>query len=52
LSPEAWEAIKAKARFDVARIEEIEKEVQHDVIAFVSNVARTWGPKGGGSISD
>jgi adenylosuccinate lyase len=43
---EAWEAIKAKARFDVARIEEIEKEVQHDVIAFVSNVAENVGPEG------
>jgi adenylosuccinate lyase len=44
--PEALVAIKAKARFDVARIEEIEKEVQHDVIAFVSNVAENVGPEG------
>jgi adenylosuccinate lyase len=44
--PEALQAIKAKARFDVARIEEIEKEVQHDVIAFVSNVAENVGPEG------
>ena len=43
---EALEAIKDKARFDVARIEEIEKEVQHDVIAFVSNVAENVGPEG------
>ncbi len=43
---EACEAIKAKARFEVARIEEIEKEVQHDVIAFVSNVAENVGPEG------
>jgi adenylosuccinate lyase len=43
---EALETIKAKARFDVARIEEIEKEVQHDVIAFVSNVAENVGPEG------
>jgi adenylosuccinate lyase len=43
---EAHEAIAAKARFDVARIEEIEKEVQHDVIAFVSNVAENVGPEG------
>ena len=42
----AFEAIQAKARFDVARIEEIEKEVQHDVIAFVSNVAENVGPEG------
>jgi adenylosuccinate lyase len=38
--------IKEKARFDVARIDAIEKEVQHDVIAFVSNVAENVGPEG------
>ncbi len=32
--------------FDVARIEEIEREVQHDVIAFVSCVAENVGPEG------
>jgi adenylosuccinate lyase len=44
--PEAVAAIKQKARFDMARIEAIEKEVQHDVIAFVSNVAESVGPEG------
>jgi adenylosuccinate lyase len=43
---EALLAIKERARFDVARIEEIEKEVQHDVIAFVSCVAESVGPEG------
>ena len=43
---EAVEAIRSRARFDVARIEEIEREVQHDVIAFVSNVAESIGPEG------
>jgi adenylosuccinate lyase len=43
---EALSAIRARARFDVARIEEIEKEVQHDVIAFVSTVAENVGPEG------
>src|SRR5882672_1958954 len=43
---EAREAIRAKARFDVARIDAIEREVQHDVIAFVSNVAENVGPEG------
>ncbi len=43
---EALLAIKAKARFEVARIDAIEKEVQHDVIAFVSNVAENVGPEG------
>jgi len=35
-----------KARFDVARIDAIEKEVGHDVIAFVSAVAENVGPEG------
>jgi len=43
---EAAEALRSRARFDVARIEEIEREVQHDVIAFVSNVAESVGPEG------
>src|SRR5512134_3480214 len=43
---EALEAIKARARVDVARIDEIEREVQHDVIAFVSCVAESVGPEG------
>jgi adenylosuccinate lyase len=43
---EALAAIRKNARFDVARIEAIEKEVQHDVIAFVSNVAESIGPEG------
>jgi adenylosuccinate lyase len=42
----ALAAIREKGRFDPARIEEIEKEVQHDVIAFVSNVAENVGPEG------
>jgi adenylosuccinate lyase len=42
----ALAAIRGKARFDLARIEEIEKEVQHDVIAFVSCVAESVGPEG------
>jgi adenylosuccinate lyase len=43
---EALAAIRDKARFDVARIDAIEREVQHDVIAFVSNVAENVGPEG------
>ena len=46
IPPEALAAIKAKARFEVSRIEEIESEVQHDVIAFVSAVAENVGPEG------
>ncbi len=43
---EALLAIRERARFDVARIDAIEREVQHDVIAFVSNVAENVGPEG------
>lgn len=43
---EAVEEIKAKANFDVARIAEIEAEVQHDVIAFLTNVNEYVGDAG------
>jgi adenylosuccinate lyase len=36
--------IQEKANFEVARIAEIEKETQHDVIAFLTNVAEYVGP--------
>ena len=36
-------AIKKKAAFDVARIHEIESEIQHDVIAFLTAVAEKVG---------
>ncbi len=36
---EAVERIKAKANFDLYRIDEIEKVVKHDVIAFLTSVA-------------
>jgi len=35
--------IKSKARFNVKRIEEIEKETRHDVIAFLHNIAEYIG---------
>ena len=38
---EAAEAIAAKAGFNVARIQEIEAEVKHDVIAFTTAVAES-----------
>jgi adenylosuccinate lyase len=42
----AVRAIEARARVDVARIDEIEKTTDHDVIAFVSQVAETVGDEG------
>ncbi|HMO50787.1 MAG TPA: adenylosuccinate lyase [Kiritimatiellia bacterium] len=36
--------IQKRAAFSVARINEIEEEVQHDVIAFLTNVAEHVGP--------
>ncbi|MCZ6623572.1 MAG: adenylosuccinate lyase [Deltaproteobacteria bacterium] len=35
--------IKKKARFDIARIRKIEKEVQHEMIAFLSSLAESLG---------
>jgi adenylosuccinate lyase len=39
-----WEKGKA-ARFDVARIEAIEREVKHDVVAFLTHLAEIVGPQ-------
>jgi adenylosuccinate lyase len=43
---EALAAIESRARIDVARIAEIEKTTDHDVVAFVSQVAESVGPEG------
>jgi len=43
---EANAAIARRARVDVDRIAEIEKTTDHDVIAFVSQVAESVGPEG------
>ena len=40
----AVDTIRARAGFDVARVEAIEREVRHDVIAFLTNVAEHVGP--------
>lgn len=42
---EALPVIREKAGFDVARINEIENEVRHDVIAFLTNLAEHIGPE-------
>ncbi|MCC6991535.1 MAG: adenylosuccinate lyase [Acidobacteria bacterium] len=41
---DAARELREKARFDIARIEEIEKTTQHDVIAFTTSVAEHVGP--------
>jgi adenylosuccinate lyase len=43
---EALAAIEARARVDPERIAEIEQTTDHDVIAFVSQVAESVGPDG------
>ncbi len=46
LVPEdAARTIWEKGKFDVDRIDEIEREVKHDVIAFLTNVAEHVGPE-------
>ena len=46
LPVDALGAIEANARVDVDRIAEIEQTTDHDVIAFVSQIAETVGPEG------
>jgi adenylosuccinate lyase len=41
---DAARELRARASFDVARIEEIEQTTQHDVIAFTTAVAENVGP--------
>jgi adenylosuccinate lyase len=42
---ETLQTIQKKARFDVRNIDEIEKVVKHDVIAFLTSVAHHVGPE-------
>lgn len=41
---EAVKVIREKAKFDVKRIDEIEQQTKHDVIAFLTNVGEYVGP--------
>ena len=43
---DALAALESRSRVDVDRIAEIERTTDHDVIAFVSQVAETVGPEG------
>src|SRR3954467_13697497 len=44
IPPEDAATIRAKGRFDLEEIEEIERRTNHDVIAFLENVANYVGP--------
>tara|TARA_Y100001968_G_scaffold312148_1_gene334995 strand:+ start:22457 stop:23725 length:1269 start_codon:yes stop_codon:yes gene_type:complete len=46
LTSEVFEEIRTKASFDAERILEIESEVRHDVIAFLTNVNENVGDAG------
>jgi adenylosuccinate lyase len=41
----AARAVRERGAFEVARIDEIERETRHDVIAFLTNVAEHVGPE-------
>src|SRR4029079_6794949 len=43
IPPDALRQIKSRAKFSVARINEIEKTTDHDVIAFTTNLAESIG---------
>ncbi|MDI6726867.1 MAG: adenylosuccinate lyase, partial [Smithellaceae bacterium] len=46
IPPEALSAIRERASFDIARIEEIEARTKHDVIAFLTSVTERVGEDG------
>ena len=46
ISKNDYEKIRRKARFDIDRIDEIEKETRHDVIAFLSSVRENLSEEG------
>ena len=47
---DAAAALRSNAGFDLCRIQEIEREVRHDVIAFTTAVAETMKAKGAGDL--
>ncbi|MDP8233426.1 MAG: adenylosuccinate lyase [Candidatus Saelkia tenebricola] len=44
VSKNQFQTIKRKARFDVKRIKQIEKQTNHDLIAFLKNLEENIGP--------
>jgi adenylosuccinate lyase len=49
--PEAAQALRSSAGFDLKRIQEIERQVRHDVIAFTTSVAEVLQAKGAAEAS-
>lgn len=45
ITDDEYEIIRTKAQFDIKRINEIEAEIHHDVIAFLTSVAEFVGPE-------
>ena len=43
--PGVAKAVRERGAFDIARIDEIERETRHDVIAFLTNLAEHVGPE-------
>ena len=39
------ETVRKKAKFDPKRIDEIESEIKHDVLAFLTNISESVGPE-------
>ena len=39
------ETVRRKAKFDSKRIDEIEAEIKHDVLAFLTNISESVGPE-------
>jgi adenylosuccinate lyase len=46
IPPDAPAALRARATVNVGRMREIERDVAHDLVAFVSSVAEQCGPEG------
>ncbi len=45
IPPGVAQAVRERGAFDIARIDEIERETRHDVIAFLTNLAEHVGPE-------
>jgi adenylosuccinate lyase len=45
IPPRSLSIIKKRAKFNISRIDKIEKTVKHDVIAFLTSVAESVGPE-------